>query len=473
MTRKQTIKLLGYITLGLICLCCLGIDAWWILIYKYGPNKVEDNVVYADTLEATDGSKANIFEIKYYSNANKNGLEMFEIKISGLIDTKATAITSQGLQYVANDKTDKIAWNYVEDGSFALSIFSLAKAMDGDYSEMSEAQYSAVVNLTTIDDNGYNYHKDNIFHATENRAFFQHFETLSGSTRYNYSSLDNWNIDTGLATNPIEDSSFFRIQLQEKDGEDNITYKPYAFKFRGDRTVAEIKNAEEKPMYQVYGRSKNVFLYTCDYTDDIYPFFNIDFLSWRLYEKVKSMPAGSNQYSLVEFGDWFDYYNVDSENSTFVQDRLPVDKTNKVRTLFTSYYGMKITVSADGATRASDSMFKVVHGSPEFNISEDVSSGDYLYGRSVITLGLQAFDKETNDTGETKLKIKESFVKDYYPSRKSIVLNIIIDKDELKKSGLTFGGFAEDSGLEDFSIYQCYTTEVIDGVVIKTEVKVC
>ncbi len=469
---KMTLKILGIITACLICLCCLGVDAWWICIYKYGANKIEDNVRYADTIEATDGTKANIFEINYKSNANKNGVEMLEIKLSGLTDTESSAIYSQGLQYVASETDTSIRWNYInnENANFRNYVNYRGEAQNGNYSNLSEEEYSAISGLTAFENNAYNYKKINLFAGTENRAYFQHMDILSGAKRFNYASSDNFTNDVGSAVKPVDDNTFFRIQLKEKNDEGEETLIPYAFRFRGKRTLEELQNAEEKPMYQITGASHSTFLYTCLDTMDIYPFYDIDFLAWRIYEKVKSMPAGSNQYTLVELGDWLDYYSVD-DNSTFVEDRLSLDKTNKVRTMFTSYYAMKITVSADGAMRASDSMFKTINGSANFNIAPDgVSNGDYFYGRSVVTVGLNAFEGVDTNEGY-KLKLKETFLKQYLASNKVIVLKVVIDKDELGKASKQFAGFTKDSGLENFTVQDCYTIETISGVLVKTEVK--
>lgn len=469
---QKVLKILGIITACLICLCCLGVDAWWICVYKYGANKVEDNVIYADDIKATDGTTANIFEVNYKSNLNGNGVEMFELKISGLTDTNSSAIYSQGIQYVADESDTKIRWNYMDKNGMSLNdLYNLSylnEAKNGNYTHLSEANYSAINSMTANDNNSYNYKKHNAFIGTEDRAVFQKLNILSGASRYNYASSDNFANDVGAAVNPVNDSTFFRIQLKEKNEDGEEVLVPYAFKFRGDRTVEELLNGEEKPLYSI-NAAHNTFLYTCYDKINVFPYYNIDFLASRIYEKVKSMPAGSNQYTLVELGDWLDYYSV-GKDSTLVEDRLSVDKTNKVRTMFTSYYAIKITVSADGAQKASDSMFKTIHGSANFNIApEGVSNGDYFYGRSVVTIGLNAFDGVETEDGY-KLKLKQSFLKQYLPNKKLIVVNVVIDKDELAKTNKTFAGFAENSGLENFALQHCYTIETKNGVRVKSEV---
>lgn len=458
---QKVLKILGLITACLICLCCLGVDAWWICCYKYGASKVEDNVVYADNIKATDGTKANIFEVNYKSNANGNGIEMFEIKISGLTDANSSAIYSQGIQYVADESDTTIRWNYMDENVINMADFS-------SITHLSEASYSAINNLTAQENNSYNYKKHNAFTGTENRAYFQKMDILSGASRYNYASSDDFVNDVGVAVNPVDDSTFFRIQLKEKNDEGGEVLIPYAFRFRGTRTVDELLNAEEKPLYYIKS-SHSKFLYTCYDTISVYPYYNVDFLASRIYEKVKSMPAGSNQYTLVELGDWLDYYKVGSD-STLIEDRLSVDKSNKVRTMFTSYYAIKITISADGAQKASDSMFKTIHGSSNFDIlPEGVSNGDYFYGRSVVTIGVSSFDEIETDEG-CKLKLKKSFLNQYLPNKKTIVINLVLDKDELSKKNKIFAGFVENSGLENFTIQHFYTIETKDGVRIKSEV---
>ena len=60
----------------ILCVVCVSIDIWCLVVYQFGEEKVVSNTVELDLQETADGDeKKACMEINYFKNSNKNGLE--------------------------------------------------------------------------------------------------------------------------------------------------------------------------------------------------------------------------------------------------------------------------------------------------------------------------------------------------------------------------------------------------------------
>ena len=174
---------------------------------------------------------------------------------------------------------------------------------------------------------------------------------------------------------------------------------------------------------------------------------------------------------LFEFGNIFDYYEYDETNKVYKTQ--PLEDTTKVQKQITSYYSIYVKKHADGIQKASQSMFNCVQGSSTFNMTEDYNSDDYFIGRTIVTVDNKDFDYIKVTNNYYKLQLKESFINEYKSFGDKIVLSVQIDLDELTEKNINFLGLMENSGLKNFEILECYTTQTKDGEIVKTEVQIC
>ena len=70
------------------------------------------------------------------------------------------------------------------------------------------------------------------------------------------------------------------------------------------------------------------------------------------------------------------------------------------------------------------------------------------------------------------LKLTEEFLNKNLKNKDAICLSIKIDKEILKQKGIDYFVFATDSGLENFTIFECYQIELVNGEIVRTEVVV-
>lgn len=414
-------KTIGIIISAILFLVCAFIDVWYVYVVLYGEVKQVVNTYEVGLQTLADGSDTKYFiEIEYYSNENKNGLECFEIKFNYLLDENKNEFYSQGLQYVANSIDDNINLELVNT------------------SIESKHHWSALGN----------YYDRNLFYS---------YEPGEISSLYNYASGNDYET-TYISTNPIGDNSYFRIQLDQD---------LYLMKFK-----SSYKDAREPEVYsQVLDKDANYYspaIY-CWHKDSDYLLYDYTYFSQLLYNAMGTLKNGMESAVLFEFGNIFDYYAYDENLGTY--DNQPIEDTTKVRTEMSSYYSIYVKKHADGIQKASQSMFNCIHGNNAFNITNDYAEDDYFIGRTIVDCNIYDFDYINIENGYCLLSLKDSFVNYYKQYSDSITLSICIDLDKLNSLNIKFYGFDENSKLNNFMIFDCYTIETINGEVVRTEVQ--
>ena len=330
-------KKLCIIASAILFVLCLGIDAWFLYIHLFGPEKVVFNTYEVGLQTSTNGDTRYFIELNYYSNENNNGLEMFEVKYNYFMDENQSSFYSQGLQYVANTASDKINWNFYADST-------------------------NTVGSNRVQIQGYPVFK----YEEDHWGFYANDE--NSSQQYNYASSDNYE-HLMQSTNALEGDVNFRIQL----GNDL-----YLMKFKREKSEKTNKNYYGK----FFGKSDFYLFFEKNYYYKYYSYYDVEFFNQLLYNAVQSITPGTNSAMIFEFGDLFNYYEYDSQKGQYKDTELV--ETDKIKQEMMSYYAIKVNISADGVQKASDSMFKVVNGSASFNLTGDYSSDDYLDRKSVV-----------------------------------------------------------------------------------------
>ena len=393
------------------------------------PEKLAVTTYEVGELETTDGTKKNVIEVKYFSNENHNGLEMLEICWNDYRDEDRDAFYSQGMQYVANSVDDKLSFEYnrgklhVEQRSWLFGGVQKAH-YDGSYLPGESSQY------------------------------------------FNYVSDDDWATRGVSSFVPISVESKFLINV----GEDL-----YYIGFKSDdNMIGENETLEERheklnSELNLVGTSKRMdglYSFTARHYEKYDPFT----FAKRMYEYMQARSAGENEYvSTLEIANFFDYYKYNG--STYEKETNNTEIV-KVTNLFVDYYQIKFTKSADGARVASDSMFGAVAGNSAFNLTGEYQSSQYLVGRTIVNAYIENFDLIRVDENYYALKLKSNFDNFYKTYKDDIRLSICIELDILKDQDIEFFGFTVDSGLDKYTILECYTLETVDGEIVRTEVDV-
>lgn len=410
------------IFLTIYFLICAGLIGGYVYIKTIAPDKIIVDDKQIDLQETQDGTdKKPVIEINYKKNTKNEGLELFEVRWNYFENTNKESFDSIGFQYVSTSSDSKIEWSEYINESYLT-----------EYVERKDLQ--------------------SLWHKVYNAYTATSYHLTSGET-YLYCSSDGY--ETTLSNTEDELlKKYMTIQI----GKDI-----YLMKLKG----FVIDNAYITNDGNYYD---TMLSFLMDY--HYYSFYTQDYsyINHLLYTKFKDTAGGSSKYYKFEFADMFDYYKYDSSKENFVGEK--VSNVEEVIELAKTTILIKINISEEGATTASDSLFGSVKGSGQFNLTgEYITSDYYYYGRDVIVLNQKHFEfiSVPGDyaTNVYALKLKSSVEEILSKYEEDIVLEVKIDLEFFKQYEYIFFGFAEDSGLENFKIYRAYT---IDSSGVETEV---
>lgn len=396
---------------SILCFVCVGIDIWCMCIYQFADKKHVSNTVNIGLMEAADGDQKKAFmEVVYFSNKNKNGLEMLEIKYNYFADENNNTFLSIGQQFVASDVNSSIGFGIDKNYKTYYSSDSYRKGL------------KKVIDHT-------------VFFGTH---------TLDATSMFEYQA-SNDNFISGNDVNRLTSDSKFKITI----GNEN-----YRLSF---------KNAEVVEDFYLGGVS-----YTSVFTIDNnfrYRYVDDMLLASKLLDTLKGSEFTSGTYEVLQFSDFFNYEKFDGS----VYKPLDNVNNNKVKTDFTNNYVVKITKSEDGAKQASDSLFKQVQGNSRFNYAGTEIYDDYSFGKCGKVIDISAFNYSVVNDKSVVLKLKEDVMNELLKDTEHTLL-IKIDLDYLSELGFDFVGFSNDCHLEDLSIYKIITTQIIDGKLVEKEI---
>lgn len=366
MSKKAKIALT--VIASILFIFCLAIDIGYIYIkYFSGEKKLVSSTFNLSFQTLADGETQKPFiEVKYYSNAKKNGIELLDVKYNYYMDESKESFYSQGVQYYGTDTrsiSEDFTW-FVKDTK-----------QDDDFTVKKKKSWG------------------------DHNIYYKWWGRFTPSNMEAYQSYDDYNT-TSLSTNPVDSDTFFKIEI-----DDQI----YGLKFKSNYHIMGTDNylGREK-LY-----TKSYLVVYKHYWADYYAYYDYSYFNKLLFNSIKSMSPGTDQYVVFEFGDLFDYYVYNDNVYTLVVKESYYDQAKKYNTGTSiikdstglidkvskevkSYFAIKVSISEDGAQRASDSMFHMIKGSGNYvvpGLTEEVENyDDYYIGRSIIDLSLDDFE---------------------------------------------------------------------------------
>lgn len=276
---------------------------------------------------------------------------------------------------------------------------------------------------------------------------YQKYVLTSGDSYY-YMLEDDSKVGI-ISSNPVDEDFFFKIDL---DGQ------LYGMKLKGKTKEAYLGSN---------GKVWDELIDSDDYIN-YYLYYDMELILKLLYDSVNSLPYGTNDARVFEFGNYFEYYEY-KDDGIYSADPVAVDKADLINKEVKSYYSIKITKHEGNIQKSSQSLFGSVAGNSNMNLT-DITSDDYFYGRTIITADNNAFTRVKITENHIALKLKEEFITTYLPYVEKMQLQVLIDLDSITADGLEFVGFTADSGLENFNILSCQTMQTIDGELVYSEV---
>ena len=395
----------------IFCVLCVAIDVWAVCVYKFAPNKIVSNTYELDLLTTSDGStKRSFIEINYYTNKKGNGLELFEIKYNYFMDEDRERIISVGSQYVADSITDSLDWSHKHYLT---------------YKVIKDERYGFL----------------HIGHRMVYDAYYK-YKLKDNASYYEYQSANDYDFSMGNNINPMSGDTTFKVTIGDE---------LYLLEFKKDVSLSEFYLA--------------TWTLRTPFSEDVtnqYPYVDHDFFAYKLYQSLQHVTYGTDNFELLQFADFFNYYKYDGNTYVKVEDT----NNSKVKTEFNNYYIIKINVVEDGAVKASDSLFNIVAGDSTFNFTGGYIYEDYLYTKATIALTITDFNLIELEENKYGLALKREFVNAYKGYKNQIVLDIRLNLDDIDGQVV---GFIQGQGLEDFEV-QRVVTSYNGGYAVESEV---
>ena len=451
---------------ALLFLVCAIIDIWYLVVYLYGDSKIISQTINIGLQETASGDEQQYFvELNYYSNENKNGYEMFEVKFNYLMDENASDFYSQGLQYIANDEDGSIEFFTLTDYNEALN--ELEDSFNVEEMQKFVNELGAKQSMSPISDQSL-FSKGGWYDAVGYFAtYFPLCIESNKTTMYNYQSDGN---TSTISTNPIDLETTFRVNLDDDNNfEDTDLFK---IQFKGVNYLEFDSNEEFDDNVEKIGKTNYEFRredyhfnLLWAYTNYYYYYnaYDANYMCYLLYNAVKGMTPGTNRAAAFEFGDMFNYYR---HQGSGVYEDVAIKDTALLEELMNSYYAIKINISADGAQKASDSLFGMVNGSATFNLTGEYDQ-EYFAGRVVVKLDNDDFDKVEVREDAFALRLSEEFFTSHYDYRNNICLSITIDLNEFYDNEQLYLGFTNNSLLDYFNVIEYVTLQ--DGEEVEVQ----
>lgn len=399
------------IILALLFSFCIGLDIWWIIVDKTMSDKTI-STTFKTGLQTinkdTDIEESRYFaEVQLNRNEDGQGLASYEIKYNYMLDENQEEFYSQGLQYTASSFND-LGWDFYRYGTREESHFK-----DGSWP-------------------GYYYHHN----------WFGYLKPNSSTEYYNYASGDNY-LTSLISTNPVGDESKFKIQLGDE---------LYKMSFKSPEKIAN----DQTFVAKVKGDYENYFFWTDFHYNYYYSFMDYNFFSAMLFNSLSTLPNGTNQAIVFEFGDWFNY---EKHVGNGVYEAVAGIESDKVSHEVNNYFVIKVSVSASGLEKSSDSLFNTINGKSNYNTTDEYNTSDYFIGRSVIDCTIDDFVFiATEDINKYCLEFNSEFKNKYENYKDIIVLRIVIDLSEFESLSVEFDGFTEDCFV-GYTILSCTSSD--------------
>lgn len=397
----------------LYCVCLTPI-VWYSILYFTKPDKVVGQTyeVGSQTVTTIDGNTiSNYFcEISIYDDC-------YELKFNALLDENKTGIYSQGIQFIPT-----ISGNFDFSGGYGTE-FNKIKTKDTTIYSEGILMWKYTGFMTSYD-------------VVKTDKIYDNLQI------YNYASADGFQT-TIKDLNPINLNTGFKLIMGDEI---------YLMRFNGDKAVVNNDSVEKSKFYldsstdEYYGTSHREIYY--DYLS-IYRACDITYFAELLFNSIQTLPKGTEQTIIFQFGDLFDYYAYDEENGVYLETTISTDKYAKVIADIKSYYAIKVNIHEGNIPSAKQSIFGHYKGSANYT-TEDMVKTDYLYGNTLLIVNENDFTINENN----EFILSEKFITENEKYRSSVELKVVIDEEFLNKAGARF----TKNSFKDFSVYKILTS---------------
>jgi len=402
------------IALSLLYCICLTPIVWYSILYFTAPEKVASQTynVGSQTITTIDGNTVNDYfcEVNIYD-------DVYELKFTSLLDETKTGIYQQGIQFVPNS-----SGNFDFNGNYNTEYNKIQTSETTTYSE-GILMWKVTGFMTNYD----------VVLTDKN---YDNFSV------YNYASADQFQT-TIKDLNPINLNTSFKLIL-----DDDI----YLMRFNGNKAVVNNDEVEKAKFYlndttdEYYGKNSRELYF--DFLSN-YRACDITYFAELLYNSIQTLPKGTDQAILFQFGDLFDYYAYDESSGSYLETTISSDEYANVIADIKSNYAIKVNIHEGNIPSAKQSIFGQYKGSANYT-TEDMTKTDYLYGNTLLNLDENDFYINENQ----ELILSDEFVSENEKYINSVELKVVIDEVFYDNLGLRF----TQNSFRNFKVYKILTS---------------
>lgn len=412
------------IALSIISVVAIVLDCTYYYVLKNAPDKKVSQTFYigGQVIKKVDEETGEVsterkpfIELNVYDN-------VFEVVFNMVSDENQESFYSKAVQYVANS------------GNLDFDL---------KYSKLSEKTEYSSSWVREVAGRTYSHYYNAVYRNSS-------FKNL---TAYQYASADGFEstLNNDLA-NPLNNDTFFKIQIGSSTNK-----KMYGLTLKNTKTYYDNEGGIRKDLSDEYLYQNNVFF---DYYLKHWPFvthlhysycdlyipIDFNYLVCALYNSVRGVAKGTSQEFVLQFDDYFDYWEFDEKNSVYnmVTEQ---DKMTKISAEVSTYCLLKVNVHDGVMKYSSQSLTNMLMGTANYiePSSDDEPYYEYLYGKTVVKARYNKTFKDfelvpTAYAGVYKFRLKQEF-KDYYAAfANDIIIELDFDTDYLSSVGIEFYG---------------------------------
>lgn len=177
--------------------------------------------------------------------------------------------------------------------------------------------------------------------------------------------------------------------------------------------------------------------------------YDLSYLIGSLYNIADSVDFGSGQIT-QDFGKLFKFKKF--ENGAYGGEWLSSETVmnGKLQKNFYDYFTINLHKYKDGATKASDSLFKIINYNANFEIVDKSKADDYFNGSQIIVLIEKNFVFTLVDSSAKKYKLELSEnTKKYLDEHPNNAVSVALDTEKLSALGIETFDVSIDSRYSD------------------------
>ena len=329
-------------------------------------------VVYASTLETKDG-QVPIINVKINSNKNGNGQAVYDVQFNSYTDADGKGVTGFGIQCV---------------GDYAIANRSTFKEYNKETWNKTSDAYLGVLGML-----------GNHRQVGASLIYGDFTCYYTGDNGFTYHVMDYRDVEKELLISV--GGEYYKLSLKEYSYTDYEDYAFVDYLFRWDLWGKQ--NAIPRKAYWTW----------------------FEVFDYIVTSSIKNSATVEYEEFSLPLLDLATYCDIQYKDEKGQYHPLPDTTENR------NYLTMPIDYVDDGATTASDSLFKMIDGSPTWDYYQDTDVEEYWNAYSVVVIDESKINYVYNELKDSYYATIDEKFASYLNSLSKSEINVLLDFTKL------------------------------------------